>query len=200
VWSRDWRKGHPEIAPPGNSTHIQSLNPDTIMDANKCMLLGAWNSCLFRGSARAWQMKRWILTANHWTEHRGPNGGVRERTEGTEGFCSLIGRKTISTNQTTQSSQGLNHQTRSTHRGTYSSNSICGRGWPCQASMGGEALGSIKAWCPSVAKFEVGKAKVGGWVGEYHHRIRRRGNGIDGFWGKTGKGDNIFNVNKENIQ
>jgi hypothetical protein len=41
-----------------------------------------------------------MLTANHWTEHGDPNGGVRERTEGAERVCSPIGRTTISTNQT----------------------------------------------------------------------------------------------------
>jgi hypothetical protein len=40
-----------------------------------------------------------MLSANHWTEHGVPNEGVRERTEGTEGICNPIGRKTISTNQ-----------------------------------------------------------------------------------------------------
>jgi len=29
-----------------------------------------------------------------------PNGGVREKTEGTEGVCNTIGKTTISTNQT----------------------------------------------------------------------------------------------------
>jgi hypothetical protein len=40
-----------------------------------------------------------MLTANHWTEQEGPNGGVSERTEGDEGVCNPIGRTTISTNQ-----------------------------------------------------------------------------------------------------
>jgi hypothetical protein len=34
-----------------------------------------------------------------------PNGGIRERSEGAEGVCNPIGRKTISTNQIPQSSQ-----------------------------------------------------------------------------------------------
>jgi hypothetical protein len=34
-------------------------------------------------------------------------------TEGAEGICSPIGRTTISTNQTLQRSQGLNHQPKS---------------------------------------------------------------------------------------
>jgi hypothetical protein len=41
-----------------------------------------------------------MLTANHWTEHKVPNGGVREKTEGVEGVCHSIGRTTISTHQT----------------------------------------------------------------------------------------------------
>jgi hypothetical protein len=41
----------------------------------------------------------WIMAANHWTEHRVPNGRVRRRTEGAEGVCKLIGRTIISTNQ-----------------------------------------------------------------------------------------------------
>ena len=31
-----------------------------------------------------------MVIANHWTEHREPNGGVRGRTEGTEGALSGI--------------------------------------------------------------------------------------------------------------
>jgi hypothetical protein len=50
-----------------------------------------------------------MLTANQWTEQRVPNERVRERSEGAEGVCNLIRRPTISTNQTPQNSQGLNH-------------------------------------------------------------------------------------------
>jgi hypothetical protein len=50
----------------------------------------------------------WMLTANHQTEHRDPNGGVRRRTEELKG--------------------------------------------PYMASVGGEALGPVKAWCPIVEK------------------------------------------------
>jgi hypothetical protein len=35
------RKGHPETAPPGDPSHIQSPNPDAIVDAGKCLLTGA---------------------------------------------------------------------------------------------------------------------------------------------------------------
>jgi hypothetical protein len=31
-----------------------------------------------------------MLAANHWPEHRIPNGGVRERTEEAEGVCKTL--------------------------------------------------------------------------------------------------------------
>jgi hypothetical protein len=40
-----------------------------------------------------------MLTAKHWTDHRVPNGGVREKAEESEGVCSPIGGTIISTNQ-----------------------------------------------------------------------------------------------------
>jgi hypothetical protein len=33
-------KGHPETVPLGDSSHIQLSNPETIVDAKKCMLKG----------------------------------------------------------------------------------------------------------------------------------------------------------------
>jgi hypothetical protein len=42
VWSRDWRKGHPETVPPGDPSHIKPPNQDTIVDARKCLLMEAW--------------------------------------------------------------------------------------------------------------------------------------------------------------
>jgi hypothetical protein len=50
-----------------------------------------------------------MLTNNHWTELRVANRGVRETTEGVEGVYNPIGGTTISTRQTTQSSQRLSH-------------------------------------------------------------------------------------------
>jgi hypothetical protein len=125
----------------GDPSHIQSPNLDTIVDANKCMLTGAWYSCLLRGSASTRQIQKWLLTAIHWTEHRVPNGGARERTQGAEEVCSPIGWTTISTKQYLQSSRGLNHQQRSTQGGNQGfSCIICSRGWPCGTTMSGEAL------------------------------------------------------------
>jgi hypothetical protein len=93
------------------------------------------------------------------------NGGVRERTEGGEGVFSLIGRTTISSNQTLQSSQELNHQPKSTYEGTYGCTCICSRAWPCQTSIGGEALGHVMDRCHSVGKCKGREVEVGGVVG-----------------------------------
>jgi hypothetical protein len=145
MWSRYRRKGHPETVSPWDPSHIQTPNPNTIVDANKCLLTEAWYSCLLRACARGWQLQRPMLIANHWTEHGDPNGGVRERTEGVEGVCNPIGRTIISTIQTSQSSQGLNHQAKSTHGGTCGSSRICNRGWRSLASIGGEGLWGLHA-------------------------------------------------------
>jgi hypothetical protein len=55
-----------------------------------------------------------ILTDKHQTELWDPNGRARGRTEGMEGDCNPI-RRTISTNLTNQTSQGLNQQPKGMH-------------------------------------------------------------------------------------
>jgi hypothetical protein len=102
---RDWRNDYLETDSPGDPSHIQSLNPDTTLDANKCLLTGDWYSSLLRGFDSASQIQRWMLTANHWTEHRIPNEGARKRTQGAESVCSPIGGTTIWTSQYPQSSR-----------------------------------------------------------------------------------------------
>ena len=59
----------------------------------------------------------------------------------------------ISTNQTPQSFQGLNHQRKSTHGGTHGSSCTHSRGLPYLASMGLEAIIPGEARCPSVGEF-----------------------------------------------
>ena len=51
-----------ETAIPGDLSHKQPPNLDTIADANKSLLTGAWYSCLLRGSASAWLIQRWMYT------------------------------------------------------------------------------------------------------------------------------------------
>jgi len=74
-----WKKGHPEIVPPGNTSHIQSPNADTIPNVTKCMFTGMWYRFHLRGSASTWQIHRWILTAKHWTENGVLEWGVRKQ-------------------------------------------------------------------------------------------------------------------------
>lgn len=125
-----------------------------------------------------------MFTANHWTENRVHNRGVRERTERAEEVCNPIGRKTVSTSQMPQSSQGLNHHPKNTKGWTYGSSHICNRGWPCWISIWGEALGPVKMWCPSVGECQ---GKEVGWSGQGEHPHKSRGR-----WqvsvGKLGKG------------
>jgi hypothetical protein len=40
--------------------------------------------------SRDWTKEMQILAANHWTEHGGPNRGIRERAERTEAICNPI--------------------------------------------------------------------------------------------------------------
>jgi hypothetical protein len=70
----------------------------TIVDANKSLLTGAWYSCLLRGSASAWQIQKWMLTAIHWMEHKIPNEGTRESTQRAEGVRSPIEGTSITSN------------------------------------------------------------------------------------------------------
>ena len=40
-----------------------------------------------------------MLTVRYWMDHRTPNGGARESTQGAKGICNPIGGTTIWTNQ-----------------------------------------------------------------------------------------------------
>jgi hypothetical protein len=113
--------------------------------------------------------------------------GERERTKGAEGVCSPIERTTIWTNQYPQSFLGLNHQPKCTHGGTHGSNHICSRGWLFETSMGGEALGIVKAWYPNVGECQDRGAGVCGLVNRgmrEHGRGFRRGNQERGNYSK----------------
>jgi hypothetical protein len=142
-------------------------------------MTGAWFSCLLRGSASAWQIQKWMLTAIHWKEHRFPNKGARKSIQGVEGVCSPIGGTTIWTNQYLQSSLGLNNQPKKTHGGTHGSSCRCSRGWPSWSWTGREALGPVKVSCPSIREFQGKKLEwVGWWAGLAGEGIGsfRRGN------------------------
>jgi hypothetical protein len=57
--------------------------------------------------------------------------------------------------------------------------------------MGREALGPVKAPCPSVWECQIREEGVHGWVEEYPHRSRGREDGMEVSRGETMKGDNI---------
>ena len=57
----------------------------------------------------------------------------------------------------------LNHQSKKTHGGTCGFSCICSRGWPSWSSMGGEALGPVKALCPSIGECQDQEWEWVGW-------------------------------------
>ena len=125
-------------------------------------------------------------------------GGVGEGIEETKGFAAPWGEKQCQwARPLTQSSRGLDHQPKSIHEWTHGSGRICGRGWPCELSVGGVALGPEGVRCRSVGECQGqkagvgGKGGMGGCVGEHPQRGRGMEDLIGGFEGKTWKGDNI---------
>jgi hypothetical protein len=61
--------------------------------------------------------------------------------------------------------------------------------------MEGNALGPVKVLCPSIGKCQGQEA----WVGRFVSRERGEVMGEGIFKGEARKGDNISNVNMENI-
>jgi hypothetical protein len=68
--------------------------------------------------------QKWMLTVSYWMDHRVPNGGARESTQGVKGICSSIGGTTIWTNQ---------------YPGAIDSSCICIKRWPSRPSLQREA-------------------------------------------------------------
>ena len=62
---------------------------------------------------------------------------------------------------------------------------------PYWASVAEEALGPVKAQCPSVGECQGREEGVGRWVGEHPHRSRGRRDGMEISGGGTWKGNNI---------
>jgi hypothetical protein len=79
----------------------------------------------------------------HQTKFGDLEGIAGGRTGGVEGDCHPIGR-TMLAGQTTQSSQGLDHEPRSVQGEIHGFRYMCSRGWPSLTSMGREALGPVE--------------------------------------------------------
>jgi hypothetical protein len=92
------------------------------------------------------------------------NGGVGKGTEGAEGVCSPMEGATVLTGQTSgRELLGTDPPTKNMHGGTHGAGHICGRGWPCWTSVGGEALWTEGARCSSVGECQYRRTGVGGW-------------------------------------
>jgi hypothetical protein len=98
---------------------------------------------------------------------------ARERTQGAEGVCSPIGGTTIRTNQYSQSSQGLNHQPKSTQEGLKASavyvaeDGLVGhqeekRRWPSKPSLERGPLDTQTLYAPVQGNARVKKMGMGG--------------------------------------
>lgn len=72
-----------------------------------------------------------MYTARYCTQNRDPKVQVRARTVVAKPVCNIKGRITISTNQTAQMPQGLNHQPKNTEGLSMDQAGITGRGAPC---------------------------------------------------------------------
>jgi hypothetical protein len=70
---------------------------------------------------------------------------------------------------------------------------ICGGGWPNLSSMGEEALGPEKVLWYSIGEYQDQEVGMGGLVS------RGSGERMGVFRMETRKGDNIWNVSKEDI-
>ena len=154
---------------------MQPPNTSTVADAKKFLLAGTRYGCLLRGSARVIQIQLRMLAVNHWTDHGDLKERTRERTEGAERVCNLIGGTTLPPNQILQNSQGLKRQPLNTHGENHGSSYICSRGWHCLASMWEEAFGPVKVPFPSVEECQGAKMGVGSWEWEHLHGNKGRG-------------------------
>jgi hypothetical protein len=110
-----------ETAISGDPSHNQLPNADTIAHTSKNLLKGPRYGCLLWDYAGAWQTQKWMLTVRYWMDHRAPNGGARESTQGAEGICNPIGGTIIWTNQYPS--------------GACVSSCICMRRCPCRPSV-----------------------------------------------------------------
>jgi hypothetical protein len=74
-----------------------------------------------------------MFTVSYWMDHRAPNGGARESTQGAKGICNPIGRTTLWTNQ---------------YPGALDSSCICIKRWPSRPSLEIEAHWTCKLYMP----------------------------------------------------
>jgi hypothetical protein len=185
LWSRDWRKGHLETAPPGNPSHIQSPNLDAIVyDGNwKCLLTEvcmavSWEDLPEPDKYRGRSSQPTIgLNAGSLMEElekglkelRGFAAPWREQQcQQSRGPCPLGVPRDWTINQRVHIK---GPRALAVYVQRMALLDISGRNGPW-------------AWgvrCPSVRECQGWKGGVGGWVGEHSHRVRGRRDEIGGF-------------------
>jgi hypothetical protein len=95
-------------------------------------------------------------------DHRAPNGGARESTQGAKGICNPIGGSTLWTNQ---------------YSGALDSSCIYIKRWPSRPSLEREAHWTHKLYMPQYRGTpgpKRGSGRVGewGWVGMGHWKCK----------------------------
>jgi hypothetical protein len=96
-----------------------------------------------------------MLTVSYWMDHRAPNGGARESTQGAKGICNPIGGTTLWTNQ---------------YPGALDSSSICIKRCPSWTSLEREAHWTCNLYMPQyrgTPGLKSGSWWVGEWEGGY---------------------------------
>jgi hypothetical protein len=84
-------------------------------------------------------------------DHRAPNGGARESSQGAKGICNPIDGTTLRTNQ---------------YPGALDSSCICIKRWPSRPSLEREAHWTCKFYMPQY-RGTPGPKRESGWVGEW---------------------------------
>jgi len=128
-----------------------------------------------------------MLAANHWTENRVPNGGVRERIEGAKGYWHQV--RTIWTNQSSHCPNSINGQI--VAPAAYVAEDGLVEHWWEEKPLVLPMLNIPVVWNVRVA------GRRGEWnVGEHPLRSRWRGIG-GGLWTGNQEKENIWNVNEK---
>ena len=92
-------------------------------------------------------MSKALSTVSYWMDHRAPNGGARESTQGAKGICNPIGGTTLWANQ---------------YPGALDSSRICIKRWPSRPSTERGPLDLQTLYAPVQGN---ARAKKGEWVG-----------------------------------
>jgi hypothetical protein len=136
--------------PPRDPSHLQTPNPDTTADDVKRLQTQAQYSC---PKSLCQRLTNIVEDAHSqpldWAQE--PQWRSWGRTEGAEGVCNPIRGTTISTNQTPLSSQGLNHQPKSTWGASWLQLDLSER-IALYSNNGRRSPSSVEAWFPIIGE------------------------------------------------